>query len=143
MKKTEEPLLSTLIKRCGRAIDRDIDRMLKEHDIARSQYRVLYCVAHSDNPPQSKLMEMMDVQASTLTLIVDVLVQKGWLTRVRGSQDRRQKRLSLTSEGEKVFKQIPEPSQKLEKLILKTLSKEEVKSVQIIMKKITDELKLN
>ena len=140
MKNKEKPLLSTLIKRCGRAIDRDIDRMLKQHGIARSQYRVLYYMVHYDDPPQAKLMNIMEVQASTLTLIIDVLVQKGWLVRIKDMQDKRQNKLHLTREGEKIFMQIPDPNQRLQEQIIKTLSKEEAKNLGVAMKKIIKEL---
>jgi DNA-binding MarR family transcriptional regulator len=140
VKNKEKPLLSTLIKRCGRAIDRDIDRMLKQHGIARSQYRVLYYMVHYDDPPQAKLMNIMEVQASTLTLIIDVLVQKGWLVRIKDMQDKRQNKLHLTREGEKIFKQIPDPNQRLQEQIIKTLSKEEAKNLGVAMKKIIKEL---
>jgi DNA-binding MarR family transcriptional regulator len=140
MSVSETPLLSMTIKRCGRAIDRDIDRTLKQHGIARSQYRVLYYVAHYDEPSQSDLIEKMEIQPSTLTLIVDVLVHKGWLVRTKDPLDKRLNKLRLTPAGKKIFQQIPDPAQKLQKLILKNLSRSEAQALGDSLTKITKAL---
>ncbi len=136
----EELLLSTLIKRCGRAIDDDINRMLKQHSIARSQYRALYYVARYGEPAQSDLIKVMRVQPSTLTSIIDGLVRKGWLVRVKDKHDKRINRLRLTSEGTKTFGQIPDPARKLQTLILKTLDKQEARQLGVSLEKIINQL---
>jgi MarR family multiple antibiotic resistance transcriptional regulator len=136
----EELLLSTLIKRCGRAIDDDINRMLKQHSIARSQYRVLYYVARYGEPAQSDLIKVMRVQPSTLTSIIDGLVRKGWLVRIKDSRDKRVNRLRFTPEGTKTFGQIPDPARKLQKLILGSLGKEEAQILATSLKKIINQL---
>jgi DNA-binding MarR family transcriptional regulator len=123
-----------------RLIDTDIDHTLKQHNIARTQYRALYFVARFGEPTQSDLMEVMEVQAPTLTLIIDALVRKGWLTRIKDEKDKRSNKLRLTTVGEKKFKHIPDPAHKLHEAIKRNLSSEESQSLEISLKKIIKEL---
>jgi DNA-binding MarR family transcriptional regulator len=137
----QDTLLPILIKRCARLIDRDIDDTLKRHAIARSQYRVLYYAAKLGEPTQTDLIMAMEVQASTLTLIVDALVKKGWLVRVQDTKDRRINKLRLTPDGERNFKQIPDPAHKLHRKMVKQLSNQEAQQFEQSLQKIINGLR--
>jgi DNA-binding MarR family transcriptional regulator len=119
-----------------RLIDKDIDRTLKEHDIARTQYRALYFINRFGGSTQTDLLEVMEVQAPTLTLIIDALVRKGWLTRVKDEDDKRINKLRLTIVGEEKFKHIPDPAHKLNEAIRKKLSADESQTFELALKKI-------
>lgn len=140
MSQNDETLLPVLIKRCARIIDRQIDALLKKHGVARSQYRVMYHVAHGDEPTQKELQEKMGVQASTLTLMIDALVQKGWLIRVRDQQDKRHNKLQLSPAGKTLYRQIPEPAKKLDKSLREELSKTEAKAYEKLLLRTIDKL---
>lgn len=135
MHTSEETLLPVLIKRCARIIDRQIDAMLKKHGIARSQYRVMYHVARGNEPSQKQLQEKLDVQASTLTLIVNTLVQKGWLVRIRDPQDKRHNKLKLSAAGKKLYSKIPEPASILDKALRDELGREEAQLYEMLLVK--------
>jgi DNA-binding MarR family transcriptional regulator len=85
-------------------------------------------------------MDAMEVKASNLTLIIDGMVKKGWITRAKGSKDKRTNELKLTAEGEIIFKLIPDPVIKLNKDIQKIITKEEAITLEKALKKIIDEL---
>ncbi|HVV66493.1 MAG TPA: MarR family transcriptional regulator [Candidatus Saccharimonadales bacterium] len=133
MQNTEQTLLPVLIKRCARIIDRRIDAMLKKHGIARSQYRVMYYVAHGGEPSQKELQEKLGVQASTMTLIVNTLVQKGWLVRVRNPKDKRHNKLQLSAEGKKLYNEIPEPANILDNALREELGKDEARLYETLL----------
>jgi MarR family transcriptional regulator, organic hydroperoxide resistance regulator len=139
MRNDTTPLI-TLIKRCTRLIDRAVDNVLKEHNIARSQYRVLHFVDRYGKPTQTEIIEAMEIQASTLSLIVDVLVRKEWLVRTRDSDDRRIIKVSFTPEGKKNFQQIPDPTRKIRQTITQILNAEELQRLELSLKKIINEL---
>ncbi len=136
----ESSLLTILVKRSARLIDRNIERLLKKHGIARSQYRVLYLVTHRGELTQTALAELLEVQGPTLTLIVDALVQKGWLVRVADDADKRVKKLRLTPEGKKVFKQVPDPLETINETIEQTITTAEARRLEVSLKKIISHL---
>ena len=136
----EETLLPTLIKRSARLIDRQIDLTLKEHGIARSQYRVLHYVARQGELTQKELAGLLQVEAATLTRIIDALVKKGWLTRVRDNEDQRVRRIRLTPEGERQFGDIPQPARALNRTITRQLDDAEAAALQSSLVKIIEQL---
>ncbi|HVV25949.1 MAG TPA: MarR family transcriptional regulator [Candidatus Saccharimonadales bacterium] len=126
----EETLLPILIKRSARLLDREIDALLKSHGIARSQYRVLYYVAERGELTQTELAGLLEVEAATLTRLVDALVKKGWLVRLRDEQDQRLKRIRLTAEGKRKFKNIPPPAEALYKAIQTQLDPKSIEALR-------------
>ncbi|HVX56851.1 MAG TPA: MarR family transcriptional regulator [Candidatus Saccharimonadales bacterium] len=138
--KQDSGLLPMLLKRSARLIDAHIDRVLKQHGIARSQYRVLYYVARFGEPTQKELIETMSVQGSTLTSIVDVLVQKGWLVRINDQRDRRSKRVKLTAAGHQLFEHIPEPARELDVVLRQQLGADAAKKLEGLLKQTIQQL---
>jgi DNA-binding MarR family transcriptional regulator len=132
----EPASLTVQLKRCGRLVDHAIDRMLKRHGIARSQYRVLYHVARQKELTQKELTEILEVQGSTLTLIVDALVQKAWLVREASEQDKRVKTLRLTAAGKKVFSRIPDPADEINRIVLQMMTEREAQNLEAALRKI-------
>lgn len=129
-------LLPMLLKRSGRLIDSIIDRVLKQHGVARSQYRVLFYVARYGEPTQKELSEALGVRGPTMTSMLDSLSQKGWLVRTGDKQDGRAKRVRLTPKGRKLYKSIPDPVKSLDHDIMQVLSKNEARDLERMMQKI-------
>jgi DNA-binding MarR family transcriptional regulator len=137
---SEDILLPVLIKRCGRLVDKRIDLLLKEHGIARSQYRVLYYVAQRGILSQKELLGILQVKGSTLTLIVNALVHKQLLVRVTDGNDGRIKKLQLTPAGRKRFKTIPNPGETINSLLESQLTKRESDDLEHLIKKVIAQL---
>lgn len=118
MREQENLSTASLLKQAVRLVDKHIDVLLKNRGVARSQYRVMYYVNKYKEPSQKDLLKALSIQASTLTLMIDALIQKGWLVKVQDKLDRRLNRVSLTPEGKKQFDLIPDPTKALESVIL-------------------------
>lgn len=140
MDDTENILLPILVKRCCRLIDHRIDFLLKQHGIARSQFRVLHHVAKRGELTQKELVDILEVQGATLTPIVNNLVQKKWLVRVSNSDDMRVKNLRLTPEGNERLKDIPNPAEELNAMLISRLSKKQTQDLNILLRKVINEL---
>jgi DNA-binding MarR family transcriptional regulator len=95
------------IKRLYLLMNRHIEEILKQYGLARSQFQVLYFTNKAKLLTQKELQAVMQVEAATLTVIVDGLVKKGLLARTENIKDKRSKSLQLTDEGEKLLKKIP------------------------------------
>jgi DNA-binding MarR family transcriptional regulator len=137
---SEDILFPVLIKRCSRLVDKRIDLLLKEHGIARSQYRVLYYVAKRGILSQKELLDILEIQGSTLTLIVNALVHKQWLVRMPDDNDGRIKKLRLTPAGQERFKTIPNPVEAINRLLASQLIKQESDAVEALIRKIITQL---
>src|SRR4051794_30313420 len=79
-----------------------LSRRLRQHapiGITSSQLSALSVVVRDGRLTLSQLAEAERVQPPTITRIVDSLMQQGFVTRVRGEEDRRVAFVEATAEG--------------------------------------------
>jgi MarR family transcriptional regulator for hemolysin len=112
------PRLSNRIKRLYLLMTRSVDDALKCHGLARGQWQVLAHVHEAGTLSQRALQESMKIESATLTVIVDLLVAKGWLERLLDPDDRRCRLLRFTAEGAFRWKDVPDPIARVEESML-------------------------
>ena len=114
-------------------------------DINFAQVQVLREIYILKGPMMSELGRETDIQLSTLTRIVDKLVQKGFVVRKADLSDRRVVRVSVTSQGRDVVKKFEEARRKKIISILEKLTSNERKKIlqvlQVLHQRISNEVK--
>jgi len=78
---------------------RDFKRFMDENRLSFSQVNVLMRLYHGENRGVSEIGEQMGVTSAAASQAIDRLVQQGLIERTEDPQDRRAKRLALTSKG--------------------------------------------
>jgi DNA-binding MarR family transcriptional regulator len=71
----------------------------KEHGLTETQMHYLEKIAELDNPTLTELSRELGLSKPTVTVAIDKLVEKGFVTRVRSDKDRRSAHLHLTEAG--------------------------------------------
>jgi MarR family transcriptional regulator, transcriptional regulator for hemolysin len=97
-----------------RFILNDVARLLRTYadyraaqfGMTRAQWAVLVRLDRSEGLNQSELAEMLDLQPITLTRLLDKLCDSGLIERRPDPDDRRAKRLFLTSAARPLLKQL-------------------------------------
>ena len=107
--------LITLIKRLAALLHQNIDAWLKPYDLARTQYVVLYNLHDTGRLPTGELLAKLQVEAATLSGIIDTLEAKGLAVRVEHAADKRRKDVQLTNAGQKLLERIPPPGPVIER----------------------------
>lgn len=115
---TPVPRLSNRIKRLYLLMTRSVDDALKPHGLARGQWQVLAHVHEAGVMSQRDLQESMKIESATLTVIVDLLVSKGWLERTPDPADRRVRLLRFTPDGHGRWHDVPDPVAEVEARML-------------------------
>lgn len=113
------------------------DQHLKPLGITRSQWWVLSNLSRHDGDGymQVELARLLDVGKVTLGGLIDRLEDSGFVIRVPDKNDRRSKRVLISSKGAEVLKQIESVSRKLNNEILKDIAAEdEEKFAQLLAK---------
>lgn len=77
-----------------------LNKALEPYGITYSQFRVLNCLWKRGPLTQKEILVIISVQPSTLTGVIDLLVEKELVTRIGDGKDGRLRRVSLTSAGE-------------------------------------------
>lgn len=90
----------------------------------KEQILMMY-LGKSEHVKMSDLAGIIDAPMSTITSIVDKLVERGFLNRDHSSEDRRVINVSLTSEGKSAFKKICTQKNKLADAMLSKLSEKD------------------
>lgn len=115
---TPHPHISSRIKRLYLLMTRCVDDALKPCGLARGQWQVLAHVHEAVTLSQRHLQEAMKIESATLTVIVDLVVAKGWLERLPDPGDKRVRLLRFTVDGEARWHDVPDPLARVEKHML-------------------------
>lgn len=77
----------------------NLNKALEPFDLTYAQCRVLNCLWKRGALTQKEILEIISVQPSTLTGVIDVLVEKSLVTRLEDGIDGRLRRVALTDKG--------------------------------------------
>lgn len=120
------------------ATDKYSRKLRNDFKITIPQLVCLNCIAENSPISASEISKQIHVSKSTLVGIIDRLEEKGFVTRVRNTKDRRQVFIEITSNGKGMIKEAPSLLQdKLtEKLAL--LTETEQKKIANSLEKLVD-----
>ena len=110
----------------------DLDRL----DLTAPQFYVLATIGYAGGMPFSDIGVKMMVTVSNLTGIVDRLEEKGLVTRVRDSRDRRVVRVMLTDKGTKLYKSTIPLFEKSISEVFSPLGKPQQKELASLLRKL-------
>ncbi|MFC1517722.1 MarR family winged helix-turn-helix transcriptional regulator [Candidatus Margulisiibacteriota bacterium] len=79
---------------------------------SHAQMKVLHTLGYKGQCNMSELSNWLDLEMSTVTVMVDALVENGLAERHRDEKDRRVVLVSLTKKGQEVFKMITDQFKK-------------------------------
>lgn len=88
------------------AVIKKPDEQLARLGLARAHHRILYFIGHRPNSSVLDILKAMQVSKQYLNRPLAQLIQRGFVTMERDSQDRRIKRLALGVSGQKLEEQL-------------------------------------
>ena len=86
-----------------------MDAMLRPYDLGSTQWYVLYQLAHEGPTGQRELVRQLEIERATLSGIVSTLVRKGFVEQLPHPTDQRQRVLSISPAGQKLWDALPDP----------------------------------
>lgn len=86
-----------------------MEATLRAHDLGSSQWYVLWALANHGPRIQRDFLDLLHVEKPTLSEIVSALVRKGLIEQKPAPNDQRQRLLSLTAAGRRLWKTLPDP----------------------------------
>ena len=90
------------------AMRRDIGQRMVDHDLTAAQWLPLWKLKLGVAGTAQELARQMDVDAGSMTRLLDRLEAKGLIERLRSATDRRVVNLTLTPAGEAVVEHVPQ-----------------------------------
>lgn len=126
------------IKKLHLATRQLLDQALATYGLSQAQSEIIYYLLQQDNQTQAELSRKLKVSAPTITKMVDVLIEKEFLTRVDDTLDARQKQVRLTKKGTRFSDEIAAAQRHVELTLRKGFSDEEIAQLQNYIKRLAD-----
>ena len=109
---------------------------LLEEGLGESDFRVLEVLLHKGPMPVNAIGPKVYLNPGSVSVAVDRLYKKGFVSRTECSEDRRVRTVSLTEEGRRKFVPLFRRHTALIKLAFQDVSVEELKQIELGLKKI-------
>jgi DNA-binding MarR family transcriptional regulator len=101
------PCACANLRRATRAVTRLYNREIRPYGLEITQFTLLMALNLTGETSQGKLGELLALDSTTLTRMLRLLKDRGWVS-AKAGDDRRQQRLHLTSAGrEKLQQSLP------------------------------------
>ncbi|GJM79161.1 MarR family transcriptional regulator [Paenibacillus sp. HMSSN-139] len=111
--------------------------LMHHHELGLTgpQFHMLTLIARKKTCNVSYLAEKLEVKPSAITVMIDRLVQSGYVERRHDEQDRRAVLLSVTERGAEVLGEARKKSREVLKTHLSVLSQQELEMMITILEK--------
>jgi len=105
-------------------------------DLTQPQFHHLQVIVKMKNPTLSELARELDLTKPTVTVLVDKLVEKGYVKKVKSDKDKRSMHLHIDKKGSKIRNLREKAYNRLTDKISSGLSETETEILTTLLKKI-------
>ena len=136
-KKPPEALHTWLIMlKAWQSMSRYLLPSLLEEGLGESDFRVLEVLLHKGPMPVNAIGPKVYLNPGSVSVAVDRLYNKGFVSRAECTEDRRIRTVSLTEEGRRMFAPLFRRHTALIKRAFQNVSVEELQQIELVLKKI-------
>ena len=136
-KRPPEALHAWLVMlRAWQSMSRYLLPTLVEEGLGESDFRVLEVLLHKGPMPVNTIGPKVDLNPGSVSVAVDRLYKKGFVSRVECSEDRRVRTVSLTEKGRQMFVPLFRRHTALIKRAFQDVSSDELEQLEVVLKKI-------
>jgi DNA-binding MarR family transcriptional regulator len=132
--------LPYLLARAGTRMAQAFSKELKRFDLSLTEWRVCVALHHKAHQRLSELALHTSTEPSTLSRVVDGLLQRGLLVRDRSDDDGRAVALSLTDEGRDLTLRVIPLAQVYERVSLSGISSAQSEALRDMLKMVYENL---
>ena len=115
-------LVGYVASRAAFVLRKDFERSLGPLGLKVLDYSLMVLVASNAEVNQKQLGEALDISAPNMAITIDRLVERGWVGRVRSTQDRGAMIIHLTAAGRELVKRAQKIAATMEEQSLAVLS---------------------
>ena len=138
---SEEDSIHKLYQVVHKKLIKFIKCELEPYDFNRGEFPLLFkLIKKGDGLTQKEISGMLYVSKSTTSKIIHNLVEKGYLRKERGRDDKRVTRIYLTEKKDQIEDLIKELDRKAENKMLKDFDKDEKEQLRTYLESILDNL---
>lgn len=106
----EEEIIIAL-RQITRAISLHSKQLMKEYGLTTPQILVLKAAENLGNPSLRSIADKVNLTSATVSIILDKLIAKGYITKAKHQTDRRKSLIEITAKGHDILLTSPKPLQ--------------------------------
>ena len=125
-----------IMLKAGQSMSRYLLPTLVEEGLGESDFRVLEVLLHKGPMAVNAIGPKVDLNPGSVSVAVDRLYKKGFVSRVECSEDRRVRTVSLTEKGRQMFVPLFRRHTAVIKRAFQDVSSEELEQLAVVLKKI-------
>ena len=125
-----------IMLKAWQSMSRYVFPALLQEELGESDFRVLEVLLHKGPMPVNAIGPKVDLNPGSVSVAVDRLYKKGFVSRTEGASDRRIRTVSLTGKGRQMFTPLFRRHTALIKRAFQDLSSEELQQLEAALKKI-------
>ena len=129
-----------LVARAGVRMGQSFTRELRKFDLTLTEWRVCSALGHKPHQRLSEVALNTSTEPSTLSRVMDGLMQRGLLIRERSDEDARALALSLTPEGMDITQRLIPIAQLYERVSLNGFSSAQADQLRDMLKLLYDNM---
>lgn len=122
-----------------RAFTKGVNEALKPLNLYSSEWTVLNFVAKHDSFPQSDIAAALEIEGAAISKTLSKMEQKGLIVRT-SSQDKREKRISLTEKGRELYPLAAQAAGSHRSAVLSGLSPDERRQMLSFIQSMLDRI---
>ena len=135
---TSSDSVLSLLQRIVRLAAQNAADDLKNMGLSLQEFRLLGCLVGETGLSQKDLATRLSVSPPTLSVAVKQLEEKGMLERIIDPKDKRSKLLKLPEDMD--FSESNQLLRSVERLMVKGLANEELDQLQLLLRRVADNL---
>ncbi|NIE76147.1 MarR family transcriptional regulator [Pantoea sp. Ap-967] len=128
--------IGMLLGRAAILKDRILDWHLEPEGVTAAQFKVLIIVTQYQVDTPAELCRYLGLDSGSMTRMLDRLEQKGLILRNRCADDRRQVRLALSADGQRLADRLPEIGAAAMNELVGVLQADELKTLESLLAKV-------
>jgi DNA-binding MarR family transcriptional regulator len=132
------PYTAYLIGRLDRIVRRGLDERLREFGLTALGYTALTVLAARPGLSNAQLARRSFMTPQGMNQVIDALVDKGYVQRVRSTENRRIRRIELTERGTWVVEQCSDRVHDCELALLDALDEGEREQLNSLLRRVVD-----
>ena len=125
-----------IMMKAWQSITRCLLPTMMEEGLGESDFRVLEVLLHKGPMPVNAIGPRVDLNPGSVSVAVDRLYRKGFVSRIESSSDRRVRMVSLAEKGRRMFVPLFRRHTALIKRTFQDVSPEELRQLEAVLKKI-------
>jgi MarR family transcriptional regulator, 2-MHQ and catechol-resistance regulon repressor len=125
-----------VLLKAWQSIARYLRPTMSAEGLGESDFRVLEVLLHKGPMPVNAIGPKVDLNPGSVSVAVDRLYEKGYVSREECSSDRRVRTVSLTEKGRQAFLPVFRRHAALIKGVFQDVSSEDLQKLEVTLKKI-------